>query len=621
MHDGAQIGFVSQQERREGGYTAPPPEERWKTSLRCLDRIGKAIKEMEAEGQLLGDITDATGKPILSWRIVLLPYLGYEGLYRQFRLNEPWDSSHNSWLIQFVPDVYENLDGGVGTSSYLGLWGTNGAFDESKLLDPSRLKDGRDVTLAVIDVGAGASVPWTKPEDIPCNNNIEFHAFPTSRWIGSIVGLTASGEIVRMPSRASRQEKWAAVTVTGGDGPTKAFFETLSLDSTLSVDEAAVPELKNEMENKMLAEGGAPTPSTPSTPAKSAVPPPLVTVAPEKTNFFALPTGVRFPVPSKIDLDRMNKRLKELYAERTTAARTSEARNQLAKELLEEGRKMTEDATGGYAVLQAARNLALGGGDFDTLMAATDAIVDRYEVEPVRERVSAFKSYEKVITVPRNSAPQAGSFVVVGLQLMLASLDRDDYVSADAIADLLNTYARRNSISGITQKEMSALRTRVQKARGDFGRISALLQAGYDRDTDDKAAAKVGEYLCYIKGDWSAGLPLLARGDGKAANLAKLESDIDQNLDAYVHVANGWYTLGETASDELIKSGAYARALLWYQHIQPHLDGTVEKLEVSVRLKAISGTYISLYDNVRELLNRIAPAGNGGGASRPMASE
>jgi hypothetical protein len=36
----------------------------------------------------------------LSWRVKLLPYLEQDHLYRQFKLNEPWDSPHNQALLK-----------------------------------------------------------------------------------------------------------------------------------------------------------------------------------------------------------------------------------------------------------------------------------------------------------------------------------------------------------------------------------------------------------------------------------------------------------------------------------------------------------------------------------------
>src|SRR3972149_4277670 len=45
-------------------------------------------------------IRDKEGKPLLSWRVAILPYVEESGLYKQFHLDEPWDSPHNLALAQ-----------------------------------------------------------------------------------------------------------------------------------------------------------------------------------------------------------------------------------------------------------------------------------------------------------------------------------------------------------------------------------------------------------------------------------------------------------------------------------------------------------------------------------------
>ncbi len=52
-------------------------------------------------------ITDANGNPLLSWRVAILPFLGEDGLYNQFHLDEPWDSPNNQPLSFQLPSVYK----------------------------------------------------------------------------------------------------------------------------------------------------------------------------------------------------------------------------------------------------------------------------------------------------------------------------------------------------------------------------------------------------------------------------------------------------------------------------------------------------------------------------------
>src|SRR5262249_61834200 len=69
----------------------------------------------------------------LSWRVALLPYLGEEKLYAQFRLDEPWDSPNNLPLLKRMPKVYE-LPGGpsdvpAGYTFYQVVVGPGAIFD------------------------------------------------------------------------------------------------------------------------------------------------------------------------------------------------------------------------------------------------------------------------------------------------------------------------------------------------------------------------------------------------------------------------------------------------------------------------------------------------------------
>src|SRR5438445_175426 len=46
------------------------------------------------------------GKPLYSWRVLLLPYLEQDNLYQRFHLDEPWDSPHNIRLLEEMPAAY-----------------------------------------------------------------------------------------------------------------------------------------------------------------------------------------------------------------------------------------------------------------------------------------------------------------------------------------------------------------------------------------------------------------------------------------------------------------------------------------------------------------------------------
>ena len=112
------------------------------------------------------DIVDKNGKPLLSWRVAILPYLDPE-LYRQFKLDEPWDSEHNRKLLDQIPKVYvsPSLPPFPGMTYYKGFSGPGTIFETGKRIRILDVTDGLSNTILVIE--AGPPVLWTKPEDIP----------------------------------------------------------------------------------------------------------------------------------------------------------------------------------------------------------------------------------------------------------------------------------------------------------------------------------------------------------------------------------------------------------------------------------------------------------------------
>ena len=54
-------------------------------------------------------IADKNGKPMHSWRVLLLPYLCGNEFYEQYRFDEPWDGPHNRALAAKMPSIYQSL--------------------------------------------------------------------------------------------------------------------------------------------------------------------------------------------------------------------------------------------------------------------------------------------------------------------------------------------------------------------------------------------------------------------------------------------------------------------------------------------------------------------------------
>jgi hypothetical protein len=109
------------------------------------------------------------GKPLLSWRVYVLQYLGEQSLFKQFRLDEPWDSEHNKPLIAKMPSVYKSLVGKPleeGKTRYVVPFGKGAIFDGDKGITLEQITDGMSNTILLLEVGEDKAVTWTKPDDL-----------------------------------------------------------------------------------------------------------------------------------------------------------------------------------------------------------------------------------------------------------------------------------------------------------------------------------------------------------------------------------------------------------------------------------------------------------------------
>jgi hypothetical protein len=159
----------------EGGRPAPAPKpkddgpitaEQLKQSADNLKAIGLAFHNYhDVFGRLPANDGPTGNKQLLSWRVQILPFLEQDNLFKQFKLDEPWDSDNNKKLIEMMPKIYMPVRGKAdkGTTFYQAFGGSNGWFKAGAKL-PASFPDGTSNTFLVAE--AARAVVWTKPEDM-----------------------------------------------------------------------------------------------------------------------------------------------------------------------------------------------------------------------------------------------------------------------------------------------------------------------------------------------------------------------------------------------------------------------------------------------------------------------
>lgn len=105
-------------------------------------------------------------KPLLSWRVAILPHVEQKPLYDRFKLDEPWDSPHNKTLIPLMPRVYRSPFAKVesGKTTYVLATGPKLLFGTAKAKGIRDVVDTSNTILA-FDVDDASAVTWTKPDD------------------------------------------------------------------------------------------------------------------------------------------------------------------------------------------------------------------------------------------------------------------------------------------------------------------------------------------------------------------------------------------------------------------------------------------------------------------------
>ena len=161
---------------------------------------------------------DKDGKPLLSWRVHLLPYLDEDNLYQQFHLNEPWDSAHNRTLIARMPEVYgppPNSRVPEGKTLLMAPVGNDTVFPDRQ--GGTQIQDivrGTSNTILLVEVTAPHAVIWTKPEDLnvtptdPRKDLLE----PGQAGIRAVF---ADGSFRRLPASTPPDTLWAMFTRGG----------------------------------------------------------------------------------------------------------------------------------------------------------------------------------------------------------------------------------------------------------------------------------------------------------------------------------------------------------------------------------------------------------------------
>jgi len=162
---------------------------------------------------------DKDGKPLLSWRVLILPYLQRNDLYMQFHLDEPWDSEHNKQLIAKMPQEYRSPRSKVSDewkTNYLTVRGEGTVFPGKTAIGFAEIKDGLSNTIMAVEVADDKAVVWTKPDDFEYDQQDPMKGL-VGLWPDGFIAALADGSVRFVWSSIAPSDLKAFFTRNGGE--------------------------------------------------------------------------------------------------------------------------------------------------------------------------------------------------------------------------------------------------------------------------------------------------------------------------------------------------------------------------------------------------------------------
>lgn len=313
-------------------------------------------------------------------------------------------------------------------------------------------------------------------------------------------------------------------------------------------------------------------PATPTPPAFPPIggqqrgnPPPVApqnppAVEPNPSSATAAPG--RAAIPASSEQAPVRTLMKEAFASQL-ADRSAPARRKLAGALFVQAEKSAPVPVEHYVVLAAAYEASVDGGDLAGACRAADSLSREFKVDALAMKTAAMHQYSTRPAAPGLTRELASSNVRAALDVASQLAATEDWSGA------IHTC---QAVGATSAQADAASRTLFQTRLRDYTQrrdVAAKIAAEYEKlaanPADPAANLAVGKYLCLIRGDWAAGLPMLGKGTDPALKaIAAKELAAPKSGEALADLAEEWWAFGGRQIEIWVKSGAESRAAELY---------------------------------------------------------
>jgi hypothetical protein len=265
------------------------------------------------------------------------------------------------------------------------------------------------------------------------------------------------------------------------------------------------------------------------------------------------------------------------------ASDRSSVKLRLAVRLLEFAKATNNDAAARYVLCREAADIASRFGEARVALIAIDLMAADFQVNPLPLKCKALDSVLKAATVVTGFTEIARA----AIDLMdLHAIEPDNFEITDDLMRIAKIAAAKSENRQIVAI-VKALPADIEMLKRDFERAKSAKRSVASQPDDEAANAVYGEYLCYSKGDWVAGLPYLAKGsDPKAKELAATDLTKPKPASEQKALADGWWAIADrytSTDDSLRRRNLLDRAVLWYLRAISRLP-PLEQASIALRI-------------------------------------
>lgn len=285
---------------------------------------------------------------------------------------------------------------------------------------------------------------------------------------------------------------------------------------------------------------------------------------------------VRMPLPEGSAVEEADKLIKDIY-KADYAKRKPADKLEFAGKLLKSAQE-TKDAAARFVMLREARDLAAAGGDVILATEAVEVLAENFVIKLPEQKLAALEAANKArVAAPRVVAEAA-------LETLDDAIRADDYALADQLLKLAASAGSRANVSAVSAA-IAASKKELETIHKVYETLEPDRKTLVGNPTDPAANEKIGRFSCFLKGDWQAGLPLLAKsGDERLKAVAELDLRTTAAADRAA-VADRWLeevSRLEMAERSEVRQHAYAA----YLDALPELVG-LDRTRVEKRLQEI----------------------------------